>query len=102
MCIRDRHVAYQTSGNIAVSDQDALKFIEVSIDIIGEKEKKIIKEVELLENHYEVLIVDNLSNSSISVLENIKSIISGNVYFEKIDESVEQCLDHLRNKAKQQ
>tara|TARA_B100000131_G_C18109469_1_gene609151 strand:- start:1062 stop:2081 length:1020 start_codon:yes stop_codon:yes gene_type:complete len=41
--------------------------------------------VELLENHYEVLIVDNLSNSSISVLENIKSIISGNVYFEKID-----------------
>ena len=40
--------------------------------------------VELLENHYEVLIVDNLSNSSISVLENIKSIISGNVYFEKL------------------
>ena len=29
------HVAYQTSGNIAVSDQDALKFIEVNSDIIG-------------------------------------------------------------------
>lgn len=34
------HVAYQTSGNIAVSDEDALKYIEVGIDVIGDKEKK--------------------------------------------------------------
>ena len=33
------HVAYQTSGNIAVSDEDALKYIEVGIDVIGDKEK---------------------------------------------------------------
>lgn len=39
------HVAYQTSGNIAVSDEDALKYIEVGIDVIGDKEKKIIKEL---------------------------------------------------------
>lgn len=30
------HVAYQTSGNIAVSDQDALKYVEVGSDILGE------------------------------------------------------------------
>ena len=29
----DVHVAYQTSGNIAVSDHDALKFLEVSKDV---------------------------------------------------------------------
>ena len=31
------HVAYQTSGNIAVSDQDALKYLEVTSDLIEEK-----------------------------------------------------------------
>ena len=29
----DVHVAYQTSGNIAVTDHDALKFLEVSKDV---------------------------------------------------------------------
>jgi glucosamine-6-phosphate deaminase len=29
------HVAYQTSGNIAVSDEEALKFAEVSLDLNG-------------------------------------------------------------------
>ena len=27
------HIAYQTSGNIAVSDEEALKFAEVSMEI---------------------------------------------------------------------
>ena len=35
----DVHVAYQTSGNIAVSDHDALKFLEVSKDV-NELDKK--------------------------------------------------------------
>lgn len=31
------HVAYQTSGNIAVSDQEALKFAEVSNSLTNNK-----------------------------------------------------------------
>jgi glucosamine-6-phosphate deaminase len=34
------HVAYQTSGNIAVSNEDAKKFIEVSLDMFPEKANK--------------------------------------------------------------
>jgi len=35
----DVHVAYQTSGNIAVTDDEALKFAEVSLDIMGDTEE---------------------------------------------------------------
>jgi glucosamine-6-phosphate deaminase len=30
------HVVYQTSGNIAVTDDEALKFAEVASDFVGE------------------------------------------------------------------
>ena len=39
------HVAYQTSGNIAVSDQDALKYVEVTSDLLGSKEGKPINDL---------------------------------------------------------
>jgi glucosamine-6-phosphate deaminase len=43
------HIAYQASGNVAVSDQDALKFIEVSSDMFAgdsnSKIKPLIKEL---------------------------------------------------------
>jgi glucosamine-6-phosphate deaminase len=41
------HIAYQTSGNIAVSDQEALKFAEVSLSLNGSSpnSKKIIKDI---------------------------------------------------------
>ena len=43
------HVAYQASGNVAVSDHDALKFIEVSSDMFADdsnsKIKSLIKEL---------------------------------------------------------
>ena len=39
------HVAYQTSGNIAVSDQDALKFIEVNSDIMGANQSKTVSDL---------------------------------------------------------
>ncbi len=39
------HVAYQTSGNIAVSDQDALKFIEVNSDIMGADQSKTVSDL---------------------------------------------------------
>ena len=35
------HVVYQTSGNIAVTDDEALKFAEVCNDFVGEDENKI-------------------------------------------------------------
>ena len=45
----DVHIAYQVKGNIAVSDHDALKFLEVSKDIIGNNSdlniNKLIKEL---------------------------------------------------------
>tara|TARA_B100000575_G_scaffold150744_1_gene120196 strand:- start:14535 stop:16454 length:1920 start_codon:yes stop_codon:yes gene_type:complete len=43
----DVHIAYQVKGNIAVSDHDALKFIEVSKDAIGKETNlnKLIKEL---------------------------------------------------------
>lgn len=37
----DVHVVYQTSGNISVTDEEALKFAEVCTDFIGEDETKI-------------------------------------------------------------
>ena len=43
------HIAYQSSGNVAVSDHDALKFIEVSKDMfpdeLGVNIKKLVKEL---------------------------------------------------------
>ena len=46
------HIAYQTSGNIAVSDQDALKYLEVTSDFISSKEDesigKLIKAFEVI------------------------------------------------------
>ena len=42
------HVAYQTSGNIAVSDEEALKFAEVSLELNGDESSasQIIKELD--------------------------------------------------------
>ena len=41
--------------------------------------------VELLEKNYEVVIIDNLSNSDEKVLDGIKQITAKEVQFEKID-----------------
>ena len=47
----DVHVAYQASGNVAVSDHDALKFIEVSSDMFsGELKSKIKTLIKELKN----------------------------------------------------
>ena len=36
------HVAYQTSGNIAVSNEDAIRFLEVTQDLLqSDKSKKV-------------------------------------------------------------
>ena len=43
----DVHIAYQTSGNIAVSDTEAIKFVEVALALNGEnlKFKKIVDDL---------------------------------------------------------
>ncbi|GAL01025.1 UDP-glucose 4-epimerase [Nonlabens ulvanivorans] len=48
--------------------------------------------VELLNRDYEVVIVDNLSNSSISVLEGIHTICNKKPEFEKLDLRNKQAL----------
>ena len=41
--------------------------------------------VELIQNNHDVIIIDNLSNSSIEVLKNIKSLTSVEPEFYNID-----------------
>ena len=41
--------------------------------------------VELMESGYEVLIIDNLANSSIEVLDGIEKITGKRPFFEKLD-----------------
>ena len=50
------HVAYQTSGNIAVSDQDAKRFLEVTQDILKSDQ---IKQIEKLNGEFENLNPNN-------------------------------------------
>ena len=61
------HVAYQTSGNIAVSDEEALKYIEVMIDVESDS------------NSYEELRLEILNKNKNQIdstpLRNLKSAI---------------------------
>jgi glucosamine-6-phosphate deaminase len=57
------HVAYQTSGNIAVSDEEALKFAEVSLVLNGEDSDaaKIIEDLKAKRNYdIDTAVVRNL------------------------------------------
>ncbi len=49
------HVAYQTSGNIAVNNSDVLKFIEVYSEISSESKNKFKNLINLLKNKKEIL-----------------------------------------------
>ena len=49
------HVAYQTSGNIAVNNSDVLKFIEVYSETSSESKKKFKNLINLLKNKNEIL-----------------------------------------------
>lgn len=46
------HVAYQTSGNIAVSDEEALKYAEVVVEIEKNADSEIHKLIDALRNKY--------------------------------------------------
>jgi glucosamine-6-phosphate deaminase len=60
------HIVYQTSGNIAVSNQDALKFAEIGLEINPESEhyKKIIN-----------FINENNNSTDIKELRDLKGLI---------------------------
>jgi glucosamine-6-phosphate deaminase len=63
------HVAYQTSGSIAVSNQEALKFIEVACDMMMGAESNTLRELRAN--------IDNLKDGEIPSAEirNLKTII---------------------------
>lgn len=46
------HLAYQTSGNIAVSDEEALKYAEVVVEIEKNTDSEIHKIIDALKNKY--------------------------------------------------
>ncbi|MBU2527154.1 MAG: glucosamine-6-phosphate deaminase [Bacteroidetes bacterium] len=46
------HVAYQTSGNIAVSDEEALKYAEFSFEMTGQKDARLKSIIEALTHKY--------------------------------------------------
>ncbi|MDT8413779.1 MAG: glucosamine-6-phosphate deaminase [Flavobacteriaceae bacterium] len=46
------HVAYQTSGNIAVSDEEALKYAEFSFEMTGQKDARLKTIIEALTHKY--------------------------------------------------
>lgn len=56
--------------------------------------------VELLESDYEVIIVDNLVNSSVSVLKNITKITNKRPKFYNVDVTVEEDLRKIFNEHK--
>ena len=49
------HVAYQTSGNIAVNNSDVLKYIEVYSETSSKAKKKLKDLINLLKNNNEIL-----------------------------------------------
>ncbi len=51
--------------------------------------------VELLKNHHEVVIVDNLSNSSIDVLDKIKTLTNQDIPFYQVDVSNNQEIEPI-------
>ena len=54
--------------------------------------------IELQNNGFEVIIIDNLSNSSLSVYDRICQITKIKPIFEKIDLKSKQCIRKIFNK----
>ena len=63
------HVAYQTSGNIAVNNSDVLKFLEVYSDTSKNAKKKYNELIEILKNSNEVLENKEIRNIATLIRE---------------------------------
>jgi glucosamine-6-phosphate deaminase len=81
------HIAYQTSGNIAVSDEEALKFAEISK--IFSKDSKIINEIiEFIKNKKGNDIVDSLDVRKLKGAIRRSESLAATRYFSVPDENV--------------
>ncbi|MEN8124546.1 MAG: glucosamine-6-phosphate deaminase [Bacteroidota bacterium] len=82
----DVHIAYQTSGNIAVSDTEALKFIEVALELNSDnsKFKKIINDL----NNKKEYEIDSLEVRKLKSLIRRKESIAATRYLGVPDKNV--------------
>ena len=80
------HVAYQTSGNIAVSDIEAMKFAEVALDVNGDssKVKKIISDL----NSKKEYDIDSVEVRELKGLIRRKECFAATRYLDTPDENV--------------
>ncbi|MCF8716216.1 glucosamine-6-phosphate deaminase [Joostella atrarenae] len=83
------HIAYQTSGNIAVSNADALKFAEVAMDFLPEgSELEKLKETISGINEKKENEIDPLSVRELKGLIRKRESIAATRYFDVPDEQV--------------
>ena len=80
------HIAYQTSGNIAVADEEAMKFAEVALDLNGENTnaKNIIEDLHN-KKEYEI---DTVEVRKLKSLIRKKESIATTRYLNILDENV--------------
>lgn len=82
----DVHVVYQTSGNIAVSNESVLKFLEIYCDIFKISDKKINQVKKVLKNNKEIIPDPFVRNIAGKVRE--KEAISATRYLGLNDSNV--------------
>ncbi len=80
------HVAYQTSGNIAVSDEEALKFAEISKNIKSSKEVDEI--IKFLENKKSNEIKDSIAVRNLKGLIRKSESLAATRFFNLPDKNV--------------
>jgi glucosamine-6-phosphate deaminase len=80
------HIAYQTSGNIAVSDEEAMKFAEVALDVNGSSKKveKIISDL----NSKKEYDIDSIEVRELKGLIRRKECFAATRYLDTPDENV--------------
>ena len=81
------HVVYQTSGNIAVSDEEALKFAEISKEINSDS-KKINDIIEFIKNKRGNDVIDSLDVRKLKGSIRKSESLAATRYFNLTDENV--------------
>lgn len=81
------HVAYQTSGNIAVSDEEALKFAEVSMEINADS-KKVKNIIKFIKNKKRNESIDSLEVRHLKGTIRKRESLAATRYLGLLDENV--------------
>ena len=81
------HIVYQTSGNIAVSDEEALKFAEISKEINSDS-KKINDIIEFIKNKRGNDVIDSLDVRKLKGSIRKSESLAATRYFNLTDENV--------------